>query len=155
MELIQHKNKWYVQSDTGYREVLATTDKSLKVVNDFDTGRGILRETKTLPQPSQAFIKKYCEVGGIDEVLIEYESTCDVKRGDCCCSQQDIDCQCYSLKPKIDSYNTITIHPIEPKLYTQEEVEELLIKHQSDYRSHVRSKNDWSMDIKKWITQNL
>ena len=31
----------------------------------------------------------------------------------------------------------------------------ILIKHQSDYRSHVRKTNDWSMDIDKWIKLNV
>lgn len=31
----------------------------------------------------------------------------------------------------------------------------ILIKHQSDYRSHVRKTNDWSMDIDKWIELNV
>jgi len=51
MEKVHHKGKWYLKSDTGYREIIATTDPELN-----------------LPQPSKAFIEKYCEVGGIDEV---------------------------------------------------------------------------------------
>ena len=31
MEIINHKGKYYLKTDTGYREVLATTDKSLKI----------------------------------------------------------------------------------------------------------------------------
>lgn len=31
----------------------------------------------------------------------------------------------------------------------------ILIKHQYDYRSHVRKTNDWSMDIDKWIELNI
>jgi len=31
----------------------------------------------------------------------------------------------------------------------------IIIKHQSDYRSHVRKTNDWSMDIDKWIELNV
>lgn len=41
------------------------------------------------------------------------------------------------------------------KTYSKEELEKLLIKHQSDYRSHVRKTNGWSMDIVNWINQNL
>jgi hypothetical protein len=33
---------------------------------------GTTDESLGLPKPSQAFIEKYCKVGGIDEVLIEY-----------------------------------------------------------------------------------
>jgi hypothetical protein len=41
-----------------YPKIIASTDSSLN-----------------LPSPSQAFIEKYCEVGGIDEVLVKYEVT--------------------------------------------------------------------------------
>jgi hypothetical protein len=38
--------------------------------------------------------------------------------------------------------------------YSEEEVLKLLVKHQSDYRSHVRNKNEWSMNIIEWFNQN-
>ncbi len=41
---------------TSDKKIIATTDKSLG-----------------LPRPSNEFIKKYCELGGIDEILVEYE----------------------------------------------------------------------------------
>ena len=37
--------------------------------------------------------------------------------------------------------------------YSEEEVYNLLLKHQSDYRSHVRNSNDWSFNITKWFEQ--
>lgn len=43
---------------TPFRKIIASTNPSLN-----------------LPSPSQAFIEKYCEVGGIDEVLVQYEVT--------------------------------------------------------------------------------
>ena len=41
------------------------------------------------------------------------------------------------------------------KMYSEEEVFELLLKHQSDYRSAVRNTSplDWSFDIKDWFQQ--
>ena len=60
MEIINHKGKYYLKTETGYREVLATTDDSLR-----------------LPQPSQQFIQKYIEEYNrgniITDVLVEYE----------------------------------------------------------------------------------
>ena len=60
MEIINHKGKYYLKTETGYREVLATTDESLN-----------------LPQPSQQFIQKYIEEYNrgniITDVLVEYE----------------------------------------------------------------------------------
>ena len=39
--------------------------------------------------------------------------------------------------------------------YSEEEVLEILLKHQSDYRSTVRNTSplNWSFDIKKWFEQ--
>ena len=41
------------------------------------------------------------------------------------------------------------------KMYSEEEVLEILLKHQSDYRSAVRNTSplDWSFDIKEWFNQ--
>jgi hypothetical protein len=41
------------------------------------------------------------------------------------------------------------------RMYSEEEVFELLLKHQSDYRSAVRNTSplDWSFDIKEWFEQ--
>jgi hypothetical protein len=41
------------------------------------------------------------------------------------------------------------------RMYSEEEVYELLLKHQSAYRSAVRitSPLDWSFDIKQWFEQ--
>jgi hypothetical protein len=39
------------------------------------------------------------------------------------------------------------------RMYSEEEVYKLLLKHQSDYRSHVRNTNDWSFNIDNWFKQ--
>jgi hypothetical protein len=41
------------------------------------------------------------------------------------------------------------------RMYSEEEVYKLLLKHQSDYRSSVRNSYPltWSFDIKKWFEQ--
>jgi len=41
------------------------------------------------------------------------------------------------------------------RMYSEEEVYKLLLKHQSDYRSAVRMSNplNWSFDIKQWFEQ--
>ena len=92
MEIINHKGKYYLKTETGYREVLATTDASLLIdtyINQGDTVKGDLiikrgsdytTELKgriNLPQPSQQFIQKYIEEYNkgniITDVLVEYE----------------------------------------------------------------------------------
>ena len=75
MEIINHKGKYYLKTETGYREVLATTDTSLKIDNpNYDIGR---LAYITLPQPSQQFIQKFVEEYNrgniITNVLVEYE----------------------------------------------------------------------------------
>jgi len=47
----------FIQGDNDriYHKIIASTDPSL-----------------SLPSPSTAFIEKYCELGGIDEVMVEY-----------------------------------------------------------------------------------
>lgn len=83
------------------KKIIATTDKSLMHLNEKDNYE------EYIPQPSQAFIEKYCKVGGIDEVMVEY-----VNKN---CKDLNI-CNCKSLLgdliPKINPYNEITIHPI-------------------------------------------
>ena len=74
MELIQHKNKWYVKSDTGYREVIASTDPKLTVdYKGYEHGTGDRVEAKIyLPNIPQSFIKKYVK-NPVDKVLVEVE----------------------------------------------------------------------------------
>jgi hypothetical protein len=44
---------------------------------------------------------------------------------------------------------------IQERMYSEEEVLEILLKHQSDYRSAVRNTSplNWSFDINKWFEQ--
>jgi hypothetical protein len=64
-------------------------------------------------------------------------------------------CALATLKVTLNKNNNVKITSVEKKIYSEEEIENLLIKHQSDYRSHVRKTNDWSMDISGWIKKNL
>lgn len=82
------ENKWYKDA----KIIIASTDESLG-----------------LPRPSNEFIKRYCELGGIDEVLVEYK-----------CSYEDCNmfgCHkyegCHLIQQlKVAPDNTITIYPI-------------------------------------------
>ena len=49
---------WFIQGDFDdyYHKIISTTNPKLN-----------------LPAPSQEFIKAYCDKGGVDEVLVEYE----------------------------------------------------------------------------------
>ena len=105
------------------RKIIATTDTKLKSTiqteNNYKISKTYL--TKPLPQPSKVFIEKYCKASGIDEVIIEYEeqrviinTSPRVEEG--------------WMLPKVDSHNTITIHPIKNS-WTKEEVTALIAKY--------------------------
>lgn len=117
------KNLWY----SDERKIIATTDKSLKTreytEEEQDRAHFTSLPTLTLPQPSKAFIEKYCKVGGIDEVIVEFiewcencgESNCDKLQ---CKQHEDI------LTLKTNSHNQVTIHPIKYN-WTKEEIEKI------------------------------
>lgn len=139
-------------------KIVATTDPKLNSLYDDwkESYTGIppkksmvkFPKKNRLPQPSQAFIEKYCKVGGIDEVLIEY-----VENQYFWGNNQRID---YKWELKIDStHNTITIHPIKDS-WSREEVINLLNR-----LSIILYPNRDSKDIKRklfmnnWIKDNL
>jgi hypothetical protein len=108
------------------KKIIATTDKSLVIGKEHDDTVPYLKmRNKYLPQPSQSFIKKYCELDGIDKVLVEYEKHID-QHPDWRPTYSDPDNSGGAViefyLPKTDSHNTITIKPIEPKLYTEEQI---------------------------------
>jgi len=113
-----------------HHKIIATTDPKLN-----------------LPQPSQAFIEKYCKLGGIDEVDVEYFEEAYMSGG-----------YHYTKKPqlKVDSHNSITIHPIEEQMYSRIQVENYLLElHLAILKAHV---NEGSLSIfnsTKWIEENL
>jgi hypothetical protein len=143
------------------RKIVATTDTKLKIGGG--TGKREDGISIPLPQPSQAFIKKCCKVGGIDEVLVEYTNRCcgrclpnvDECVSDTMCKKHRKEgCEeCYGLRGdilKVDSHNTITIHPIKDS-WNREEVIALIRKYRSDDfvygKEHKR--------FKEWIKENL
>jgi hypothetical protein len=134
------------------RKIIATTDSKLK-----------------LPQPSQSFIEEYCRKGGIDEVDVEYEVTPSLKTGDnyniggevrevtdvwlgtnnawYVSTPNNHAWSCpIELKPKVNSDNTINIHPIEEKMYSETE----LIQFVLDNRFRIDS-DTTIQEIISWI----
>lgn len=128
------------------KKIIATTDKSLTYWSDkeIDGFSGDI----PLPQPSKAFIEKYCKVGGIDEVLIEYGGTITEFQNFCSNLGFSYDSafgwyensnpghrpntstleEKFNNKLKIDSHNTITIHSIKDS-WTREELYLEIEKH--------------------------
>jgi hypothetical protein len=77
-----------------YKKIIATTDESLG-----------------LPRPSNEFLKKFCELGGVDKVLVEYEiidSQIWLKNQQNFIDKTEVEI----IKLKVAPDNTITIYPI-------------------------------------------
>jgi len=55
------------------KKIIATTDPELTVLKDVGDEFEVRWEEVRIAQPSKAFIEKYCKVGGIEDVLVEYE----------------------------------------------------------------------------------
>ena len=94
------------------RKIIGTTDTKLKLgtcegcKQDKDYRHFFIKCTCSLPQPSQAFIEKYCKVGGIWEVLVEYTHPSIISY------KGENGVHKIASKPKVNSHNEITIHPI-------------------------------------------
>lgn len=136
------------------KKIIATTDESLKVTcpnknipyaccnkEDFC---GI---KLSLPRPSNEFLKKYCELGGIDEVLVEVEKSNYndwIKTG-----TPQPEC-----KLKVAPDNTIIIKPVESEFYTREEVINLFHKWLENYHQSNETAV-WKSSLDNWIKKNL
>ena len=151
MEIINHKGKYYLKTETGYREVLATTDESLNLT--FNNGKTDLKFV--LPKPSDSFISKYIEEynkgNQITDVLVEYEKSYGlVQKGLPGFPEDDI--SWWYNKLKVDSNNTITIKKVKDS-YSREEIINLLYKYNDsiiDRYSQLTNK-----DLDNWIKENL
>ena len=109
------------------KRIISSTDKSLD-----------------LPRIPQSFIEEYYKAGGIDKVMVEYDKIlgdwfeipqpCRVVGGPYKKRTPT------KYKPKTDSNNCIIIHPVEEKMYSREEVEELCKK---AYKEKYKTLEDW------------
>jgi len=134
---------------TKSKKIIATTDPELHKCTGCEYGatNGEFVDHTCKPQvaqPSQVFIEKYCKVGGIDRVLVEYEvEECGIDDGQVL---YDID----NPVLKINAHNEITIHPIKES-WTREEVEALIRKYQDRYGAVGGA----STFVSNWIKENL
>jgi hypothetical protein len=93
----------------GYKKIIATTNTDLDKL--CGCGNNCGAKPSNLPRPSNEFLKKFCELGGVDKVLVEY----DTIKNNCECFATTYEgcSQCLELKLKVAPDNTITIYPIE------------------------------------------
>jgi len=152
--------KDWEENKKAFRKIIATTDKSLKLGHD-DTVPYPKR--KSLPQPSQAFISAFVKANGVgfEETLVEVKITgrckdpmvclrgCDIYNGTCKHIEN------MEIKLLIDqNHNTITIHPVKPKVYSREDV----MLHLYNLAGNIAFKNSITIDgnyITDWIKRNL
>jgi hypothetical protein len=152
------------------RKIIATTDKKLTIKHDTGV-RELNWQTKSisyvpLPQFQQSFSKEYCDKGGIDKVLVEYHfegercSLCGFsKESKECINRKD----CINIytggifTTKLNSDNTITIHPLEEKMYSKLEVELLFEQHRVKFiNKKVMAGGFLSLSRNSnWIKENL
>lgn len=86
---------------------------------------------KSLPQPSEAFIKAYCEQGGIDEVDVEYEMKMEWTGRDL--NGLRTASPIPTGKLKVDPiHNTITTYRIVEKMYSISDIESYCEKYPND-----------------------
>ena len=114
-----YHNKVQLDGYIGFDKIIATTDIKLREKQ---------YKARRLPKLPQQFIKEYCDKGGIDKVMIEYEEelTAELylgrKWGDSLGANDPKGRPFYmksnGITPKVTSDNTLIIHPLEEKIPT-------------------------------------
>ena len=92
------------------RKIIGTNDPKLFTRTSFleDISNNTVSLKCNLPQLQQSSLEEF--VANPDgEWEVEYNDTCDVERGQCCCSERDVDCELHSLKLKLNQDNTVNI----------------------------------------------
>lgn len=128
-----------------FSKVIATTDESLG-----------------LPKPSQEFLKAYVGAGGIEWVNVEYQANEFVKDGISRPVVDDGVLKDYKghwiYKPKVNSHNEITIHPIKDS-WSREETKEIAWKAIIQYKIANKDMKAPFTELPKWfdnwIKENL
>ena len=111
-----------------YRKIIASTDS--KITADYSTSG-----TTFVAQPSQEFIKLFCELIGKGEFEADYSRTMDGTAT-------------YN-RLIVNPDNTINITLVDEKVYTRVEVESILFQYAEDEhgwfscKSEIESFNDW------------
>lgn len=130
----------------GARKIIATTNKKLRIQTFRLVGGTTFPVIDIqIPQIPQSFIKEYCDKGGIDKVLVEYDKTfIRIERN---VAFGIMTKRKYNLKLNPD--NTIIIYPLEEKMYNRKDT--------MDFAFHAiqtcRQMEDIEAD--KWIKENL
>lgn len=122
------------------KKIIATTDKSLRNYRGW-----------TLARPSNEFLKKYCKLGGIKEVLVEYEYNHD----DTVPYPKTVEGEMWKLKVAPD--NTITTKLIKDS-WNRDEIKAILLQFAKDCGMNEDLYSHYNGDYKgldNWIEENL
>jgi len=129
------------------RKIIATTDPELNVTytKEEESTNPVSHFKYNVPQPSKAFIEKYCKVGGIDEVDVEYGLFHDGNFKD------DDETHAFKAirKPRVNSHNEIIIHPVKDS-WTVEDLPDLLNRFCKDHSLH-RGLQITDCMIREWL----
>ena len=138
-----------------FRKISSSTDPKLTITTKRDAIGAEVTGEKTfdcpLPQPSQAFIEAYCKAGGIDEVDIEYETIIGDDNGTGSKWHPNYNT---SQILKVDSHNTITIHPIKDS-WSREEIDKICEQVFQAGRLSILEPVPKYLFYSDWIKQNL
>ena len=118
--LILHRNKLLPKG----RKVIATTDfKLTSFACNQDIGycsEGCLGTCNSIKKFSQSFIEEYCK-NPVEEVDLEYTAVCCKAYNFC-----NMKCRPNEFRPTVNSNNEVIAHLIEEKMYSKQEVEQML-----------------------------
>jgi len=152
----------YAKGDHGRqvrhcRKIIATTDPKLETTDEVFHNTYKNTYKQKLPQPTQDFIKAYCEQGGIDEVDVE----CDVMDISTLTSNTDDYPNLDIVTIKVDPiHNTVITHLIEEKMIPLSKLEDCVLDvvYKMMFRANAfpQEQKDKSKEFcKEWIKENL
>ena len=110
-----------------------------------------------LPSISQGFIEKYCQLGGIDKVMVEYNRfTWNTRTNNEQCyfgyeAESEMQYCIEVIQPKLNSKGEVIISKIKDS-WNREEVIELC---KSAYKEGINYEMGIGYSINKWIKENL
>lgn len=158
-EVRQCRNFFTKEDTPPYcKKIIATTDPS---INTYESSTPYYEGKQLMPRPSDAFIKKYCELCGIDEVLVEYENIQLTKKEDYQYSNGISNLK-YEDRLKVAPDNTITIKKVKDS-WKREELPVLknISERMKRCRKILQERNNgnWGIldtsELDKWIEENL
>jgi hypothetical protein len=135
---------WYILKRNGFPLTIEIAMNEFEIGNLLGDEEKIIATTDTklkLPQPSKDFIESYCK-NPVDKVMVEYGRTMDGT-------------PTYN-RLALTSNNEIIIHSIEEKMYSRDEVVQLLMKSlDATVTKHDKFRALFETQLQEWINKNL